>query len=132
MNVLHTLLIIVGILGMYYVYNGYTEGFMNNVNYGIYPVSEDTTLVSDEYPEKKPQQLSKNSYEQNYSLQPKTLMSSYDQVTNNFKSWSSPDNGYCSPADFCNAMYDKKSVSTTSVPMPNDTDIRVNYYNISN
>jgi len=116
------------ILGMLYVYGGYTESF---ATMGDYPSSQSSPLLVDSYPVKKTPALSTDGSEQLYPKQPRTAMSSYDQVTNNNRYWKTPNNGTCSPGEFCNAIYDtKQSLDSVAIPVPADEPTRVNYYNI--
>lgn len=131
MTYLQFILVLLALLGMYYVYNGYSESFVNIVSYASFPESVSETLLEGDYPMKKTQSLSKKSYEENAKLQPITPMSSYEQSTNNFKFWSTPDNGYCTTAEFCDALYEKKNDISTKIPQPNSYEVRVNYYNAS-
>ena len=58
---------------------------------------------------------------------------SYEQITNNLRYHYNPDNGTCSRAEFCGALYhDKHNPSNIQTPLPLvDYDCskpRVNYY----
>ena len=130
-NLLQYILFGVAILGIYYVYCGYTESFVSMVA-GAFPTSQDNPILEGDYPVKKDPVLSKETYSQMSSNQPITPMSSYEQTTNNFRFWKTPNNGMCSPADFCGALYNKKNILIPNVPKPNDASTRVNYYNIDN
>ena len=126
---LHYTLVALAILGMLYVYGSYTESF---VNMGEYPSSQTNPILFDDYPVKKSPQLSHVGSEQLYQEQPKSIMSSYAQVTNNKHYWSNPNDGTCSPADFCDSIYnDKKLKVHPLVPAPAEHPTRVNYYNIT-
>ena len=103
---LHYTLVALAILGMLYVYGSYTESF---VNMGEYPSSQTNPILIDDYPVKKSPQLSHVGSEQLYQEQPKSIMSSYAQVTNNKRYWSNPNDGTCSPADFCDSIYNNTS-----------------------
>jgi hypothetical protein len=110
--IIQWILIIMGILGVVYVIQENKEGFVTTIdnNYGRYPCSVDQPLLQS-YPKKKNwKQLSKNTYEQNSLFQPMTKMSSYSQLTNNIRFWETPDESSCSPADFCNTIYNKKNI----------------------
>ena len=70
--------------------------------------------------------------ENNSKLYPVAVsVSSYDQATNNVREWVTPDNGTCSPASMCGALYDAKEPAEQKVPEPLPFDIpdkRVGYY----
>ena len=131
MKLLQCVLILLAILGLYYVYNGYTESFINMVSYATFPQSTNETILVDDYPSKAPQKLSSKTYQENAKMNPITPMSSYEQTTNNFKHWKTPDNGYCTTAEFCDALYNEKKVVDPKIPQPNSYETRVNYYNTS-
>jgi len=104
------------------------EGF-SNLTPGTYPISEDIPLLH-EYPLKKQMGISTNTYAENSKQYP-IFGSSYDQNTNNVRYWASPDNGECSPAEFCGGLYDNKKIDIPKTPtiIPfSSSDIRVNYY----
>ena len=79
------------------------EGF-SSLTPGMYPISSDVPILYDDYPLKKTMGVSNNTYADNYPNYP-IFDSSYEQKTNNVRYWSSPNNGLCSPADFCNGIY---------------------------
>jgi hypothetical protein len=59
---------------------------------------------------------------------------SYEQITNNLRYWSNPDDGECIRADMCDALYkDKEVLSNVSQPLAPVPEtmygVRVNYYN---
>lgn len=129
--VIKWILSILAILGIIYIYQGYTEGFITTIdqNYGKYPNSIDEPLL-ESYPSKhKPINLSDNTYQQNSIYRPMTEMSSYEQITNNFRFWDIPNNSSCSPADFCNTLYGNKNVKKYNTEFANIYDLhRVNMY----
>lgn len=104
------------------------EGFVS-LTPGTYPISVDVPILH-EYPLKKTMGVSTNTYAENSTFYP-IFGSSYGQYTNNVRYWSTPDNGECSPADFCGGLYDNKKI-VISKPPPSipfsSPDIRVNYY----
>lgn len=100
-----------------------------NLTPGTYPISEDVPLLH-EYPFKKNMGISENTYAENSSYYP-IFGSSYEQITNNVRYWATPNNGQCSPADFCGGLYDNKKIDEPKplTPIPfSSPDIRVNYY----
>ena len=127
MNVLHIILSILLILGIMYVYVGSQEGF--SLKPAEFPCDMDNPILFGDYPVKKPVQLSKNSYKANSHMDSYTEMSSYDQETNNIKNWGTPDNGTCTPAEFCGFLYNQKMFDEVHSMAPNDNaGVRVNYY----
>lgn len=127
MNILHIILGVLMILGITYVFLGYKEGF--TLSPGNYPCTSENPILVGDYPIKKNPQLSSNTYEKNAEMTPYTNMAAYEQSTNNVKNWVTPDDGSCSPAEFCGALYNKKVFETITSNMPNDNEgTRVNYY----
>ena len=100
-----------------------------NVPYGKYPCTSTSPLLYDSYPVKKPPQLSPLGYDSIWTDYP-LLPSSYNQITNNKEYWSIPENGECSPAEFCHSIYDSIQPVKKQIPPIlnwNETP-RVNYY----
>ena len=127
MNMLHLVLSGLLVLGVLYVYVGYKEGF--SLKPSEFPCSVENPNLFGDYPVKQNPQLSTNSYQKNSQMDSYTEMSSYAQETNNVKNWTTPDNGNCSPAEFCGALYNKKIFNLVTSSAPNDAaGVRVNYY----
>lgn len=126
-NIFLVLALLFAIISVLFIGNR-NEGFMN-LTPGIYPISEDIPLL-DEYKLNKHMGLSRNTYADNSKQYP-IFGSSYEQKTNNVRYWSTPDNGECSPAEFCGGLYDNtpQPVEKTPTIIPfSSQDIRVNYY----
>ena len=105
------------------------EGY-GNLSPGYYPIDQNVPILYEDYPLKKKMGVSNNSYEMNYSYYP-IFGSSYGQYTNNVRYWSTPNNGLCSPAIFCDGLYDNKKIDIPQTPVAipfSSSDIRVNYY----
>ena len=105
------------------------EGF-HNLSPGSFPIDVDVPILHEDYPLKQHMGLSNNTYEMNSSYYP-IFGSSYKQRTNNVRYWSTPNNGMCSPADFCGGLYNNKKIDVPQTPMSisfDSPDIRVNYY----
>lgn len=102
MNILHIVLNLLLVLGILYVFVGYKEGFA--LKPAEFPCEVDNPILFGNYPLKQNPTLS-NNYEMNAKMNAYTDMSSYEQTTNNVKNWVTPDNGTCSPAEFCGALY---------------------------
>lgn len=108
------------------------EGFAN-LQPGTYPISVDVPLLH-EYPLKKNMSVSNNTYAENSTYYP-IFGSSYGQFTNNVRYWKTPNNGQCSPAEFCGGLYDDKEIDEPKTPKQipfSSPDIRVNYYGSHN
>lgn len=105
------------------------EGY-SNLDVGYYPIDVNVPILYEDYPLKKKMGVSNNSYEMNSSYYP-IFGSSYGQYTNNVRYWSTPNNGLCSPAIFCDGLYDNKKIDIPQSPVAipfSSPDIRVNYY----
>jgi hypothetical protein len=105
------------------------EGF-SNLQPGTFPTSVDGPLLHDDYPLKKNMGVSDNTYAENSTHYP-ILDFSYKQVTNNIRYWKTPNNGLCSPAEFCGGLYNDKNINEPRTPKQipfSSPDIRVNYY----
>jgi len=126
------IVVIIAIIGSQLLQKKFYENYEGmNVELlpGNYPISVDAPILVKDYPLKKPARL--NYKTQNEWKDYPVFSSSYKQRTNNVKYWSSPDNGKCSPMEFCGAMYSKKQINIPSEPKPislNSPVIRVNYY----
>jgi hypothetical protein len=131
MNLIHVILTILLILGIVYVFIGYKEGF--TLSPGKFPCEVENPILFGDYPVKDNARLTNNTYYINSKSKPYIPMSSFKQKTNNIKNWITPDNGSCSPAEFCGALYNKKFFDTIQNKAPNDElGVRVNYYISSN
>ena len=111
------------------LFKNYKEGY-HNLSPGSFPIDVDVPILYEEYPLKKNMGISDNTYEMNMSYYP-VFGSSYGQYTNNVRYWSTPNNGTCSPADFCDGLYNNKKIDIPQTPHSisfSSPDIRVNYY----
>ena len=72
-----------------------------NLSPGVYPISSESPLLADIYRVKNPAILSDKNYGQDYPVLDATLLKS----NNSIKGWATPDNGLCSPSEFCNSLY---------------------------
>jgi type II secretory pathway pseudopilin PulG len=117
----------------------FSEGFHSNSNTlagatGPYSASEDDVLVGDSYPITGKNGVSDLNYNQIWYYYPTFREGSYAQITNNIKYPNNPDNGWCTRAEFCGALYKDRQQKTNYVmplpPVPPTEDgTRVNYYN---
>lgn len=111
------------------IVKGTYEGF-SVLTPGTYPISVDVPILHEDYPLKKHMGVSQNTYEDNYPNYP-VFGSSYGQYTNNVRYWATPNNGLCSPAEFCGGLYNDKKIDIPKSPVGipfSSPDIRVNYY----
>ena len=102
------------------------EGFLTP---GEYPREQTYPLLYEYYPLKKPKmELSTLGSEQLYKYYP--VFSADSTKINNIRYWKTPNNGKCSPAEFCDAYYGAKSIPTDVInpPVPEWGPQRVNYY----
>ena len=115
------------------------EGFTYQTNTlagatGVYPSVENDVLVGDSYPITGKNGVSDLNNNQIWYYYPTFREGSYAQITNNIKYPNNPDNGLCTPAEFCGALYkDRQTASNYVMPLPPATQVqqgtRVNYYN---
>lgn len=93
------------------------ESNMNNDNLlrpGRYPKTQDVPLLYGYYNVKDNTNVTKNN---NYNIWKDypVYKNSYEQETNNKRYWSTPDNGLCSPAEFCGTPYRKTDIKKDKV-----------------
>ena len=106
-------LLFLSYLGILKIYH--KETFIPNINNnnqlmpGAYPISDTAPLLVGEYKVKKNTNVTKNN---NYNIwkQYPVYPSTYKQQTNNVRYWATPDNGTCSPAEFCGTPYEKTKI----------------------
>lgn len=72
-----------------------------NLSPGVYPISSESPLLADIYRVKNPAILNDKNYGQEYPQLDANLLKS----NNSIKGWATPDNGLCSPSEFCNSLY---------------------------
>jgi hypothetical protein len=85
-------------------------------------------LVRDIYPPIGKNEISSN-ISSNYS--PYVELGSYAQTTNNNKYPINPDNGSCTPASMCDALYkdiNGKEIQTQLPPVSENGGVRVGYF----
>lgn len=98
------------------------EGYINlkqvELLPGDYPRTDDLPIL-DDYPytgRKEASNYSSSEIWKNYPIFP---AGDYRQITNNLRYWRNPDNGECSRADMCGALYkDIKNKSNYVYPLP--------------
>ena len=110
-------------------------------NFGEYPKDTMYPLLYEDYELKKKHygELSQKKYSDNYEYYP--INSSDSLKTNNIRTWKTPDNGKCSPAEFCDVLYSEKTEKNQYAyggeisnennvlgPQPEWSNSRINYY----
>ena len=124
------LFIIIGLVALLsvYQYSFVVEKFSNSGYASLENPSKDL-LLSCSYPMSSQPGLS--SYDHSYAAEKKVLipMGSYVQKTNNKRYWETPDNGTCPMTEFCGGLYREKNILDSAINAPNDSSIRVNFYN---
>ena len=113
------------------------EGYSNlsiKLEKGEYPIAVDNPILQCDYPVKENPQLSNLSSENIWKDYPVFSVGSYEQKTNNVRYWKNPNNGKCSPATFCNSIYNDKKIEIPPPPKAPEWDngIRVNFYDTIN
>ena len=98
------------------------EGFVNiqkvELLPGIFPRSVDLPIL-DDYPFIGKDSVSNLNSSQIWKDYPIFPAGDYRQITNNLRYWKNPDNGLCSRADFCGALYNDAKAKTNYVyPLP--------------
>lgn len=97
-----------------------------------YPKANDVPILVDEYPYTGSKTVSKDEASDIWKHYPVFKVGSYEQITNNFKYPDNPDNGTCSRAEFCGALYHDKSYGSNIIePLPpvcSGSGARVGYF----
>lgn len=98
----------------------------------LFPKEVDFPLLYGDYPLKQKMGLSKTNSDVAAKEYP--IYSATSLESNNVRYWKTPDNGKCTPATFCDSLYDAKipPVLGLNKPEPEWTHGRVNYYSSSN
>ena len=120
-----------GFIGVFY-----KESFIANINNnrqlmpGEYPLTATQPLLYGDYKVKQNTNVTKNN-DYNIWKEYPVYPSSYKQETNNKRYWNTPDNGTCSPAEFCGTPYEKteqkKDVITKPIPIEANVT-RINWW----
>jgi cell division protein FtsI/penicillin-binding protein 2 len=130
--VVFLVLVFIGTIKVYH-----TETFTSNMNNNNQLVPEDFTkngreqlLLYGDYDVKENTEVTKNNnfnIWKDYPVYP----SSFKQMTNNRKTWTTPDMGTCSPAEFCGTPYketeQQKEIVSNPVPL-NANVTRINWW----
>ena len=109
-------------------YSNYTlDGAMGN-----YPAAQTDILVQDTYPAIGKNELSNNTANDIWREYPIFELGSYKQITNNIRYPDNPDEGTCTPASMCGALYKNKHLKSNYIeqlPQLNpDCGTRVGYF----
>jgi hypothetical protein len=97
---------------------------------GEYPLTATQPLLYGDYKVKQNTNVTKNNNYNIWKSYP-VFPSSYKQQTNNIRYWDTPDNGLCSPAEFCGTPYEKTKIkkSAVSKAIPIESNVtRVNWW----
>ena len=95
------------------------EGFTLGRASGDYPCAQDTVLVQDTYPITGINSVSNESGSKMWRRYPIFEVGSFKQMTNNIRYPNNPDDGRCTAADFCYALYKNKNMGSNIVtPLP--------------
>ena len=109
------------------------DGFTNiSLLPGIFPRSVDQAIL-DDFPKIGKNETSNNNYSDIWWKYPVLKLASFDQITNNIRYNSNPDNGTCIRADFCGAVYrdeknHKSNIQNPLGPVEDGPGARVGYY----
>lgn len=129
--------IVVLAIGIPYFFNisEYIEGFSNYTLDGAngnYPAAQTDVLVQDTYPAIGKNQVSDESGEKMWQKYPVYELGSYEQTTNNIRYPNNPDDGRCTPANLCYALYKDKNIGSNVVeplpPLNPECGTRVGYF----
>jgi len=130
--VVFLVLVFIGTIKVYH-----TETFTPNMNNNNQLVPEDFTksgreqlLLYGDYDVKENTEVTKNNnfnIWKDYPVYP----SSFKQMTNNRRTWTTPDAGICSPAEFCGTPYKEteQQKEIVSKPIPLNAKVtRINWW----
>jgi hypothetical protein len=123
-QIIFLLLLIVLALGLPLVFNisnileGYSNYSLDQAS-GNFPDSQTNVLVQDTYPPIGKNQISNNTANDIWMDYPIFSLGSYAQITNNIRYPDNPDDGTCTPASMCGALYHDKNTGNNFVkPLP--------------
>ena len=99
---------------------------------GNFPDAQTEVLVQDTYPPIGKNQISDDTANDIWWHYPTFEVGSYDQITNNIRYPNNPDNGTCTPASVCGALYHEKKTGNNYItplpPLNPDFGTRVGYF----
>ena len=119
-----------------FIKNYLQEGYSNYkgalVGTRDYPGVVDKPLLGTSFPLIGKNNVSDNNYSDIWWHYPIFKVGSYAQVTNNLQYQRNPDDGKCSTAEFCGALYKDNEIHTNVShplpPVPDTPGTRVGYY----
>jgi len=82
--------------------------------YGLYPNSINKPILNT-YPLTSDRHFSHSGYAYNWRRYPVFELPSFTQTTNNLRYYNNPDNGTCTPSEFCFTLYNDKEVKSNQV-----------------
>jgi hypothetical protein len=98
------------------------EGYSNyNLDSAIgnFPAAQTEVLVQDTYPAIGKNQISNDTAADIWKYYPIFTLGSYAQITNNIRYPDNPDDGTCTPASMCGALYHDKHLGSNYIkPLP--------------
>lgn len=109
--------------------NDAREGFVS-LSPGPFPSASTYPILHNDIPVKRPGGLSNLTSRDLKPYYP-VFDHGYGQYTNNVRYWATPNNGKCTPPEFCGGLYNNQSIHTAPVPRPLSlhSDVRrVNFY----
>ena len=131
------LILIILAIGFPLVFNisnileGYSNYSLEQSN-GVFPDSQTQVLIQDTYPPIGKNQISNNTASDIWMDYPIFQLGSYAQTTNNIRYPDNPDNGTCTPASMCGALYKNKNIGDNNVqplpPVNSDSGTRIGYF----
>lgn len=115
---------------LYLHYGKKLEGFlsMSLRSFSDYPstIQQSQKKLLDSFERNETNELSNLTSQSLASYKPFTAMSSFTQITNNYKNWDSPNNGECNPTDLCGAIYENKNTNLNK--SQNEINVNMNNY----
>ena len=115
-----------------FIKSNMSEGFTLGGTDGLYPCSQTNVLVQDTYPITGNNSVSDESGSKMWWRYPIFEVGSFKQMTNNIRYPNNPDDGRCTAADVCFALYKDKKIGSNVVtqlpPVDPNSGTRVGYF----
>lgn len=113
------------------IYEGYSNYSLHQAT-GNFPNSQNELLIQDTYPKIGKNQISNNTANDIWMDYPIFALGSYSQITNNMRYPDNPDEGTCTPASMCGALYNNKNTGNNFIkplpPVDSLSGTRVGYF----
>lgn len=114
-------------------FSNHLEGYSGyNLSQAVGNIPAQNLLVADTYPIIGTDIISNNTAADIWQDYSTFQLGSYEQITNNIRYPNNPDDGSCTPASMCNALYQNKYFNKSNVvePLPpaNDNGNRIGYF----